>query len=55
MNITNVIAGMYLQAAFPIPPPPAPPPPGFPLDGSLVVLFGLIVIYSFIKIYRRKV
>lgn len=39
--------------AAPEPPPPStpPPPPGLPLDGSLLVLVGIALFYSFYKIY----
>lgn len=36
-----------------MPPPPAPPPPpGLPIDGGLVVLFMVALVYGVYKIHK---
>ncbi len=34
------------------PPPTPPPPPGFPLDGSVLLLVLLSIIYGLYKLYQ---
>lgn len=40
----------------PPPPPPAPPPPGFPIDSGVLVLvfFGIIFSFLFLKNYSKS-
>lgn len=39
------------QGDTPPPPPPTPPPPGFPIDGGIVLLFVVAIVYGIYKSY----
>lgn len=42
------------QGGNPPPPPSPPPPPGLPIDGGLLTILGLGVIYGANKLLRAK-
>ena len=42
------------QGINPPPPPSPPPPPGLPIDGGLLLVLGLGLIYGAKKILRAK-
>ena len=55
MTLTSILLLManYLSAAQDTPPPPMPPPPpGLPVDGFLIALLFLGLIYGAIKSYN---
>jgi hypothetical protein len=42
------------RLAAPDPPPPIPPPPGLPIDGGLLILVIVSLLFAFYKIYTYK-
>ncbi|WNM19573.1 hypothetical protein [Flavobacterium capsici] len=42
--------------AAPEPPPPStpPPPPGLPIDGSIVVLVVVSILFGIYKVYKNQ-
>ncbi|WP_395061141.1 hypothetical protein [Flavobacterium sp.] len=57
-KIVVIFAGLLCSNfifAAPSPPEPIPPPPpGLPIDGSLLALIVVSIIYGFYKIYNLK-
>lgn len=50
--ISCLLAGFeVVSQGGPVPPPPVPPPPGLSVDGSIVILFGVSLLFGFYKIY----
>ena len=46
---------IFSQGGGSVPPPPAPaPPPGLPIDGWLLFVFGIALIYGVIKKLSAK-
>jgi hypothetical protein len=58
MRILLVAAVFFLSNfsfAAPEPPPPTtPPPPGLPIDGGLVIMVVLGLLFGAYKIYQHK-
>lgn len=49
LGIVVLLSSQAFYAADSTPPPPTPPPPpGLPIDGSLVVLFFVALIFGYI-------
>lgn len=49
-QILFVFTNVVYAYQGPIPPPPAPPPPpGLPIDGTVVFVFALALLYGVIK------
>ncbi|AJR03078.1 hypothetical protein [Siansivirga zeaxanthinifaciens] len=58
-TLTSTLFALISLASFSqggsVPPPPAaPPPPGLPIDGWLLFVFGIALIYGVIKKLSAK-
>ena len=49
--IACLFVSLELVAQVTPPPPVPPPPPGLPIDGELVSLFAVALLFGFYKIY----
>lgn len=57
-SIVSIFIGFVSMAQGSTPPPPMPPPPpGLPVDGGIIVLFVIALLFGIYKAYRisRKV
>lgn len=55
-TLLTLLGATLTCVAAPDPPPPQvpPTPPGLPIDGSLVVLFVIALVYGLYKVYQDK-
>lgn len=49
--VVCLLVSLELVAQVTPPPPTPPPPPGLPVNGGLVLLCGVAVLFGFYKIY----
>jgi hypothetical protein len=55
LSLLALVLSIYSYAGIPgggPPPPTPPPPPGFPIDGGLILLFLIALIYGLYKMKK---